>query len=45
MKALKKLQFETIQAETEYYREVHALDLKYQKQYDEINVKRCEVIR
>jgi len=44
VKALKKLQFETIKAETEYYREVHALDLKYQKQYDEINAKRSEVI-
>ena len=45
VKALKKLQFATIKAETEYYREVHALDIKYQKQYDEINAKRTEVIR
>jgi nucleosome assembly protein 1-like 1 len=44
VKALKKLQFATIKAETEYYREVHALDIKYQKQYDEINAKRTEVI-
>lgn len=45
VKALKKLQFATIKAETEYFKEVHALDLKYQKQYDEINDKRSEVIR
>ena len=45
VKALKKLQFATILAETEYFKEVHALDLKYQKQYDEINDKRSEVIR
>jgi len=44
VKALKKLQFATILAETEYFKEVHALDLKYQKQYDEINDKRSEVI-
>jgi len=44
VKALKKLQFATIKAETEYYKEVHTLDLKYQKQYDEINAKRTEVI-
>jgi len=44
VKALKKLQFATIKAETEYYREVHTLDLKYQKQYDEINAKRTDVI-
>ena len=42
---MKKLQFATILAETEYFKEVHALDLKYQKQYDEINDKRSEVIR
>ena len=45
MKALKKLQFETVQAEEEYYSKVHALDLEYQKQYDEINAKRLGVIR
>jgi len=44
VKALKKLQFETINVEAEYYKEVHALDLKYQKQYDAINVKRSAVI-
>jgi len=44
VKALKRLQFATIKAETEYYKEVHALDLKYQKQYDEINGTRSEVI-
>ena len=45
MKALKKLQFETVKAEEEYYSKVHALDLEYQKQYDEINAKRLGVIR
>jgi len=45
VKALKKLQFETINAEAEYYKEVHALDVKYQKLYDAINVKRTGVIK
>ena len=45
VKALKKLQFETVKAEEEYYSKVHALDLEYQKQYDEINAKRLGVIR
>ena len=33
-----------LQAEAEYYREVHLLDLKYQSKYDEINRKRTQVI-
>ena len=45
VKALKKLQFDTINAEAEYYQEVHALDVKYQKLYDAINVKRTGVIK
>ena len=45
VKALKKLQFDTINAEAEYYKEVHALDVKYQKVYDDINVKRTGVIK
>jgi len=45
VKALKKLQFDTINAEAEYYKEVHALDVKYQKLYDTINVKRTGVIK
>jgi len=44
VKALKKLQFDTINAEAEYYKEVHALDVKYQKLYDTINIKRNSVI-
>ena len=32
------------QAEADYYREVHLLDLKYQSKYDEINRKRTQVI-
>ena len=45
VKALKKVQFETIKVEEEYYKEVHDLDLKYQKKYDEINAKRTKIIR
>ena len=45
VKALKKLQFDTINTEAEYYKEVHALDVKYQKVYDDINVKRTGVIK
>ena len=45
VKALKKVQFETIKVEEEYYKEIHAIDLKYQKQYDEINAKRLKIIR
>ena len=45
VKALKKVQFETIKVEEEYYKEIHANDLKYQKHYDEINAKRLKIIR
>merc|ERR1711915_797900 len=45
VKALKKLQFQTVNVETEYYREIHALDVKYQKQFDAINLKRASVIK
>merc|ERR1711971_1496682 len=44
VKALKKVQFETIKVEEEYYKEVHDLDLKYQKAYDNINAKRMKII-
>jgi len=44
VKALKNIQLDTIKAETEYYREVHQLDLKYQAKYDEINKKREQVV-
>jgi hypothetical protein len=33
-----------IQAEADYYREVHLLDLEYQAKYDEINKKRSTVV-
>ncbi|XP_023348414.1 nucleosome assembly protein 1-like 1 [Eurytemora carolleeae] len=33
-----------LQAESDYYREVHQLDLKYQKVYDEINKKRASIL-
>merc|ERR1711862_232599 len=45
VKALKRLQFETVNAEAEYYKEIHALDVKYQKVYDEINARRTCVIK
>jgi len=44
VKALKNLQLDTVKAETEYYKEVHLLDVKYQAKYDEINSKRTKVI-
>jgi len=44
IKALKNLQLETIKAECEYYKEVHKLDVKYQKMYDEINKRRTNII-
>jgi len=44
VKALKKLQLESIEVEAEYYREVHALDIKYQKLYDAINVRRSNIV-
>ena len=36
--------FHPFQAEADYYREVHLLDLKFQSKYDEINKKRDQVI-
>merc|ERR1719336_1243619 len=33
-----------VMRQEEYYSKVHALDLEYQKQYDEINAKRLGVI-
>ena len=33
-----------LQAESDYYREVHQLDLKFQKVYDEINKKRANIL-
>jgi len=44
VKALKNIQLDTVKAECEYYKEVHELDLKYQKIYDEINKKRACVL-
>jgi hypothetical protein len=40
VKALKNLQFANIKHEVEYYHEIHKLDLKYKKLYDENNEKR-----
>jgi len=43
VKALKNIQFANIKHEVEYYHEIHKLDLKYQKLYDENNVKRKQI--
>jgi len=43
VKALKNLQFANIKHEVEYYHEVHKLDLKYKKLYDENNEKRKQI--
>jgi len=44
VKALKKLQHWVLETEAEYYKELHALGLKYQKLYDAINEQRHQVI-
>jgi len=44
VKALKNLQLETVKAECDYYKEVHKLDVKFQKFYDEINKKRVTIL-
>jgi len=44
VKALKNLQLETVKAECDYYKEVHQLDVKFQKQYDIINKKRETIL-
>ena len=45
IKALKKNQFETVKAEERYTKELIALDVQFQKQYDEINAKRLKIVR
>jgi len=42
--ALKNLQLCALKDETEYYREVHQIDAKYQAQFDEIYHQRTKVI-
>merc|ERR1711942_319195 len=44
VKALKNLQLDKFKVETEYYQEVHLLDVEYQAKYNEINEKRAKVI-
>jgi len=44
VKALKNLQMDVVKAECGYYKEVHQLDVKYQKMYDEINAKRTQIL-
>jgi len=43
--ALKNLQLNAIKEETEYYREVHLLDAKYQPKLDDIYKQRTKVIQ
>merc|ERR1712029_861281 len=43
VKALKNIQLDNVKHEVEYYKELHKLDLKYQKIYDENNVKRKQI--
>jgi len=43
VKALKNLQFANIKHEVAYYNEVHKLDLKYKKLYDENNEQRRKI--
>jgi len=42
--ALKNLQLNTIKAESEYYKEIKKLDVKFQTKYEEINQQRAKVI-
>lgn len=44
IKAMKNLQLETVKAECAYYKEVHQLDIKYQKMFDVINNKRGAIL-
>merc|ERR1712045_199399 len=43
VKALKNIQLENVKQEVEYYKELHKLDLKYQRIYDENNVRRKKI--
>ena len=43
VKALKNIQLENVKQEVEYYKELHKLDLKYQRIYDENNVMRKKI--
>jgi len=43
VKALKNLQHENIKHEVEYYKELHKLDLKYKKLYDQNHEKRKQI--
>jgi len=42
--ALKNLQLNAIKAESEYYKEIKQLDVKFQTKYEEINQQRAKVI-
>ena len=43
VKALKNIQLDSVKHEVEYYKELHQLDLKYQKLYDENNARRKKI--
>ena len=40
---MKNIQLENVKHEVEYYKELHKLDLKYQKVYDENNERRKKI--
>jgi len=44
VKALKNVQMENVRLEELYYKEIHALDVKYQKLYDVNNDKRRKIV-
>lgn len=44
IKALKKLQFEMLNIESDFYREVHELECKYASRYEPIFNKRAEIV-
>lgn len=45
LKALKKLQLETTKVEAEFFKEVHALECKYQPRYQPFYEKRAQIIK
>ena len=45
IKALKRLQFETTELEARFYLDVQELEAKYQKLYQPLYDKRCDIIR
>jgi len=44
VRALKNLQLQTLEIEKKYFEEVHALECKYEKQYEPLMKKRAEIV-